>query len=352
MIAAAVKKECCFTMTPDCSESFNFHGVDWYYNYHVVRVKKDEDHDLPNCVGHKNMPAESSPWKGTRRQLSSILGLLNWHRTVHGLKDYNDPERFQAFRKLYRLMTPPIQDNANWDEEITINDREILKQLTAAWRLRGSETPCRAAPLAFKPSTVVQAATDAATNEEKGPNGRVSSNPRVAAIIFKAEDPKKPEVSAASKKPEDYEDVCEEPFRSKDYHIALGELQGICLAVRRALSKCSNALIVLATDSMVAKHWVESGNTRVEGALGLLKELDEMLTNSGSRLYLVYIPTKDNLADVPSRKGEGGYWAEWGNYSRERKATRALLESAAAEARKTFIRDGGKTGGVAVVASK
>jgi len=186
--------------------------------------------------------------------------------------------------------------------------------------------PCAAKPLCFKPSATIKTAVDAATNDEE-------HNPLAAAIIFQKDGT---------------ENVVVEPFQDPSYHIALGELQAIWMAVKEAVKGQSNVLIVLATDSMVAKHWVETGVAHNEQALDLLAAIDSLLKASGSRLYCVYVNTKDNISDVPSRLGKDGYLAEFSTpaNSDKRRATLKLLGAAADEAKQTFLASGGKYGGM------
>ena len=334
-VADKVREECTFDMLNDESKPFNFHGVDWYHNYHVVRTKDGEDKRLPNLPGQTNITSETGPWKGTRRRLSSILGLLNWYRTVHGIKNFDNPERYESFSTLYRALQPEDSDRKDaWDEEITISDRKVLAHLIELWRERGREEKCLAKPLFFRPSAVVHAATDAATNEKKNAQGQTDAMPLTASILFNSEGP---------------EEVTVEPFDERHQHIALGELEAALLAVTNAVRRGQQLLIVLATDSMVTKHWLDSGIAHSKEALILLQKIDMLLTSSNSRLYTVYVNTNDNLADIPSRLGKEGYAkCQDGETARKRLATKAILRNAEAEARKTFLASGGRIGGSSV----
>ena len=343
-ILEKVDAECFHKMEPGSDKSFNFNGVDWYHNRHVVRVKKGEDRVLPNPPPPKtlkqgeqpplpNITSPTGPWVGTRRQLSSVLGLLNWHRTVHGLKSFEDIPKYEAFRTLYRSLQ---SDDPDWDSPLAISDPEVLRHLIAAWQLRGSEQFCPARPLFFKPVKVVLAATDAATNE------KFASKPLVAAILFEGP----------------HEHVVEEPFRRPDSHIALGELQGILLVVQQAVARnkdvvtsaTAGLLIVLATDSMVAKHWLETGMAHNSEALQMLQEIDTLLRRHHARIYAAYVNTNDNLADTPSRVGktryELGEESRAGDNARRRTATRKVLQAAEKEAKGMFLKAGDNAGGM------
>ena len=82
--------------------------------------------------------------------------------------------------------------------------------------------------------------------------------------------------------------------------IALGELRAILQAVA-ALRKERPLLdlIVLGTDSLNAKAWVQNQYAKCAEATPLLAELERLL--GATRLYLVYIDTDENGADAPSR---------------------------------------------------
>ena len=81
--------------------------------------------------------------------------------------------------------------------------------------------------------------------------------------------------------------------------IAVAELYAIYMVVRDMAA--NNKLIVLATDSMVAKNWTEQGHGKNNYCLHLLAQIDQLLETSGCRLYLTYVNTNLNVADNPSR---------------------------------------------------
>ena len=99
----------------------------------------------------------------------------------------------------------------------------------------------------------------------------------------------------------------------------------------------SDALIVLATDSMVAKHWLDAGDAKPHDALDILSTIHQRLEERNCRLYTAYVNTKKNLADAPSRVGVAEYEKTKGNYEEERTSTLKILQFAVKEAQGTFL---------------
>ena len=93
------------------------------------------------------------------------------------------------------------------------------------------------------------------------------------------------------------------PFDEAD-GIAVGEMLAITAAVERLLRarrSHSTRIIVLATDNLSCKYWIEKGHPRSETIQRLLRELHSMLEQAGSRLYVAYVNTKVNFPDEISR---------------------------------------------------
>ncbi len=123
-------------------------------------------------------------------------------------------------------------------------------------------------------------------------------------------------------------------------HIALGELEAIIMGVD--LYTQPGNFVILATDSMTAKHWVENGDAKPIEARILLAKLDEMLTARSARLFLTYINTKLNVADRPSRVPIGDKALD----EDALKATVLALRHAERESRGLWATSGNRTGGV------
>lgn len=93
---------------------------------------------------------------------------------------------------------------------------------------------------------------------------------------------------------------------SYDY-IGVAELEAIVLACEDAIKQYPDVtLIIIITDSLCAKGWVERLFSDREDARQLLKRLQRILDGSATgtaiRLSCIYIPSANNLSDIPSRE--------------------------------------------------
>ena len=87
-------------------------------------------------------------------------------------------------------------------------------------------------------------------------------------------------------------------------HVYIGEaeLEAIVWAVEQALQECPLVtMIIIATDSLCAKGWVERMYSDRPYAQKLLKYLWYLIKPQGIRLCCIYVRTDHNLADVPTR---------------------------------------------------
>jgi hypothetical protein len=346
-----IRKECFYelkprgrneTFDPNTETHFNFHGVNWYYDRHLIEVGDTDDTDYcfpsPAPIVREE---RTIYWQGTRRKMSRILGVLNWHRQVHGIR-YSDPRHRKssaAIRAIYSNLTPDRQEAERWEDSFIIEEKEIYDGLLEAWNLRKSQTPALASPLASEPPAddhIFYGAADAATNEQEGRK----KSPRIAAIWFRN-----------GTQTGSVEEVVEKPFEDPESHIAYGELEGALLLIRTIYAHIDpnirGGLIILATDSQVAKHWLDTRDSRCDAALKILGQIEEELRSRNFRLYTVYIHTSLNLSDVPSRLGKDGYLKEnVEKNAKRREATQAILHLAKMEALGSFFQDGGVIGGV------
>ena len=244
--------------------SFNFHGVNWYHNSHVVETRASDDAKLPN-VSKNNCDEEKKTWCGTRREMAKVLGLLNWHRQVHDIR-FSNPEHAKAssaIRNVYRVLTP--KENEKWEDEFTVSgeDYEGLKE---AWLLRASQSPAVAVPLVttVREENVVYGAVDAATNDDQ-------KNALAAAIMFDGGE----------------EVVRVRGFSDPGMPIAYGELESAELLVDTVFERrpqLKDGLVVLGTDSMVSKHWLDSRDARCDYALEILGRIEAKLKARRCRL--------------------------------------------------------------------
>jgi len=86
-------------------------------------------------------------------------------------------------------------------------------------------------------------------------------------------------------------------------HINILEVRAISTAVRWVLSfpQSIQQRIVILTDSLVSLFSISKGRSSSHHLLPRLRTLASLLLGSGNRLYLRYVPTEDNPADMPSR---------------------------------------------------
>lgn len=320
----ALKSECLFELTPNNNCSFNFTGVDWFHGSRIVKSNKPGDGlEVPDVRDPKaenfrlNYDPESGTWTGEHRELASVLGRLMWHRRVHDIRFYDRESESKAIRSAFAKVTPPT--GKRWQDSVTLTKEETAG-ICSAWKLRARQTPTQAEPLTEELERVLWVVGDAATNEKTG------LPPQIAVVAIDPE-------TAQLCKP-----IIVDCFPS-DWEIALGELLVILTAVRKYSS--SYQLIVLATDSMTAKHWVENRNAHNEQALVILAEIEALLRQNKCRLYLVYVNTLDNAADLPSRIAASEARVE----ERHLTATCSLLRSAAFEAKGMWSKSGGLVGG-------
>ena len=105
-----IQKECCGTMSraewkegrnADAA-AFTFCGVEWRFGDHRVPLKKKGDLSAYPDVDESspNYNRKTGVWKGSRRQLASVVGRLMWYRRVHNIK-FAD-QRFKHFNRVLR----------------------------------------------------------------------------------------------------------------------------------------------------------------------------------------------------------------------------------------------------------
>lgn len=83
--------------------------------------------------------------------------------------------------------------------------------------------------------------------------------------------------------------------------IAIGELEAILIAVKYLVG-LGKKLIILGTDNMNCKHWLEGCPAHDPEIRRILAEIDGTLMLGGARLYNTYIPTLENFSDEPTRQ--------------------------------------------------
>ena len=240
-----------FVMENNNSKPFTFLGVDWYHSQHGVSVKDEET--LPGREG------KTTTFK-TRRDVASIIGKLMWHRRVHRIRYHDNSKTSRAILSIYKKLTP--QRQSEWNKPFEIDQAEV-EGLVVGWeerRRKDSGRFCHARPMsgAFPDdSEIALVASDAAKKTRRA--AYVTYSPSGQAKSF------------LELYPEKYQG-----------DIAVAELYAIYMVVRDMAA--NNKLIVLATDSMVAKNWTEQGHGKNNYCLHLLAQIDQLLETSGCRL--------------------------------------------------------------------
>ena len=329
----SLRAECFFTMTKG-SPSFPFTGVEWFHSSHMVKMKKTGDDlmtpDIRDQTARKdpNYDPQKGTWQGTHRELASVVSRLMWHRRVHDIRIYDRLDESKALRECYGKVTPSA--DKRWCDTVELGP-DIARPLTKAWAFRASQTPAPAEPLLQKLTKVIWVAGDAATNE----NADTPLPPQLAVVTI---DPSTGKVMGTP---------LVIPFPKED-EIAIGELLVILEAVK--MHSATYQLIVLATDSMTAKHWVENRGAHNWRALLILKEIEDLLRKNNCRLYLTYVNTLINASDLPSRRPprEALSCIDEDLLAK----TNLVLRNADLEARGMWSDHGGLTGGTAVDTSR
>lgn len=325
----ALRKECLFELTPNNNQHFTFTGVEWYHSSHLVRLKHPgDDLDVPNIreAGKKpNYDPETKLWSGTHTELSRVVGRLGWHRRVHDIRFYDREDESMAIRSAYASICPP--PGFGWGDELTLSP-EVTAGVCSAWKFRKSQAPAPAEPLCAEFVKTVWVVGDAATNEQEVDGEKL--NPQYAVISINPE----------TKTP--FGEIVVKDF-PKDFEIALGELLVILESVEMHSEEYD--LIVLATDSMTAKYWVENRNAHNLIALTIIGHIEELLRKNKCRLYLTYVNTLSNAADLSSRRKKEN--AEI--LPALLKETLVVLTNAAVEAKGMWSLNGGIIGGVSEI---
>ncbi len=322
--------------------SFEFLGIRWYHGHHTLLCKSEEDRTLPNSELGLSPPnvtdANDSQWHGTHRQLASVIGRIMWHRRVYNISFFDDDDNYgtAALRDIFAKLTPP--EGVSWNdplpEPLSVS---LTLGLKKAWSARSrsidsppSELPSAAhvcpASCLLRPDnySILWFATDAAKDD---------FNHQYAFVRYQGLLSPRPTIDMTALHPAEVKSG-EYP---RQYHIALGELHAIWKAVESVTDP--NALIILATDSMNAKNWVQSGKAQCREAYPILKAIFTHLKKYNQRIYVVYVPSAQNVADYATRHTDKEF------EDVPFRQTRCLLAHAETEACGLWLTTGGISGG-------
>ena len=285
------------TLTRNGATTIDFMGM--LIGHHTRQIKMDASETLRGLDG-------SGVWRGTFRDLASNIGKLVWFFRVYSVAMYS-PE-MRELRELYRRMTPP---DSQWDLPADLS-ASLTDALRRYWDMRAAAPPKESAPL-----DPIREPCFAAAD---------ASRSHLGVVVFDRD-------GAAHQRTEINDE--------REHYIGVGELAAILLAVVSMFETFpSSTLAILATDSLNAKSWVERGYANNQRANELLAQLFRVLGQR--RLYLVYVPTNDNLADRPSRCETGTDCEEYRN---RHAATWNALQHGGKEALGMWRLCGGAAGG-------
>ena len=279
------------TMNETSDKVLTFLGVEWKYNCRRVALKETDDCTMPGEL-------QKRTWKGTHRELASLLGKVLWWARVSEIRHLyifppKEPSpRQQEWIELSRDYAVMIDffkhaapaDHKSWDIELSMElSRPQHKLLEKYWNNRCSGEWITFTPLKTTLEKVRLAAVDASSSD---------ALKRYGYIIWKREPAEQEEFN-----PNHYEvDMADHKCKT----IAVAELEAIYRCIVAIQKKEEDVdLIVMLTDSMNAKAWIERGYSIIPEVQKLLKMIFLILKHT--RLYLRYIRSEWNLADLPSR---------------------------------------------------
>jgi hypothetical protein len=216
----------------------------------------------------------------TYREISALLGESLWDLRVRRLR----PLEYADLLSVYQTVTPrTIKD---WDMPATTTSEQraaLNKWVGAARQHQRCE---RLEP--WVPGRYELYAVDACLQEAQRDRNIVGRSQ--AAIVHLAREARR--VLSWRK------------WNHERTYIGEAELEAIVGAVEHAMGSGGTppSLIIVATDSLVAKGWVEREYSERPGAQDLLTRLRELLKTT--RLACPYVRSADNIADAPSRTDE------------------------------------------------
>ena len=250
---------------------FNFCGVCWAHGKRWIPVDKSQP--LPHLDGQLT-------WRGSHSGLASVMGTLHWHIRVWSMSQIDDDMR--RLRRVWQIVTPRTQLNieptkTDWAQQVEVPQQQ-LDVVKKFWTLRGQQDEFNACANNIEKPLIIDRVFFAAVDADMQRTGLVRYCHLLAGVLHKSCLP---------------------------HHctfIQQAELLAIVLAVEAAVEGHEHhRLLIVATDNMVAKRWVESLKTEDDEANTLLERLVQVLAKYDFILKLVYVNTKKNGADPVSR---------------------------------------------------
>ena len=325
---------------------FEFLGYQWSNGHHRVHIKDESDKEM---VGVRD-----GKWQGSYRNLASNLGKIYWW--ARGLELPPQHPTMRALSRLYSAATPKAATIATeghsraWNMPANLDDPELLSELHALWALRCANA-WQAAVVFRPPSVAACVATDASLDAARRWLGVVCFPPLFEQVtsadfvgledrvdftvlnkIFGRWWMRAGARSEATMQPSIFGEV---PHGEDT--IAMGEIVAILWGVIAVIGLRPGAdIIVVATDSLNAKAWVERRSSSKAEAIEVIERIFTALC--GRRVYVVYVPSERNASDAPSR-GQRAISAE------ALLATWRCLQHGLREARGIWAHVGGQSGG-------
>lgn len=235
-------------------------GSDAHVDFTGIRFS----YDTWRTIGKETKVLLAVPQVHTRRQVSSLLGEVLWDLRVRCVLVLYATD----LMSLYSVVAPKTVKD--WDSVVylTPEQREILQRYVDEARKHHTTTPRPRWEL----TTVATYAVDACLDEKRKQIGVVHMR---NGAWFK-------------------------DTHTYDY-IGTAELYAIVRAVEHAVKQPEGqpSAIIIATDSLCAKGWMERRYSQREDARALLMRLDRCL--DATRIACVYVKSAENVADLPSR---------------------------------------------------
>jgi hypothetical protein len=275
------------TFTKKGNQSIIFNGIKFSRHGRNTKEPIDEVESLQN----------NNPWRGTFRELASIMGQCLWTHRVRGKKLID----LENFLSLYKHAFP--DENSQWDDQVpaeTINNVFFQQQLKKNYDECREEGTLAPYPKKRPVKTLVYLATDAALEEKKAANylGAMWSYAEVHDELQPRFENSR---DSAESLPESVPHISSR--RHDQTHIALAELEAVIFAIEEMKKqRMLPDVFMIAIDSMAARGMISRGFSKVDEARVLLKKLDELI---GDKIvFLHWVKSEENPADAPSRQKE------------------------------------------------
>lgn len=277
-----------------CDESVEFMGIEFEY----ARWR---------TVGKRERSLDPLNEKMTKRELCSLLGEVHWDLRVR-----RQPALSHGpILLLHKLATPKTNDNETWDSATELRPEERSTLEAAVVEARTRPWCQRLAAWNSKGGIIRRFAVDASLEKPTD----TSAGLRKIGIVDM-------DLGGSPSTCLWYQAEHEDPYIGvAELRAAVGAVSAIMVPAKLNMSKVSTTaaaasceekkerdddsnsdvrLILIAGDSLCAKGWIERGYSDRGDARELLSELRERL-GSVTRMMYIYVPSKMNVADGPSR---------------------------------------------------